>query len=164
MQALIKEKRQVAKGTLLVTFDLLGEEVDFTPGQYFFVTLPDVGYQDEKGLRRHITVVTSPNEKGVLGFATRMRESAFKRSLDELPVGAEVEVEQPKGKFALPEDPARPLVFVAGGIGITVFRSMLRYIREEKLPYRVTLIFTNRDRESAAFLDGRTRTFGSSSR
>jgi NAD(P)H-flavin reductase len=83
MRARIKEKREVAKGTLLVSFDLLGEEVDFTPGQYFFVTLPDVGYQDDKGLRRHITVVTSPSEKGVLGFATRMRDSAFKRSLSE---------------------------------------------------------------------------------
>jgi ferredoxin-NADP reductase len=153
MLARIKEKREVAKGTLLVTFDLLGEEVDFTPGQYFFVTLPDVGYEDDKGLRRHITVVTSPNEKGVLGFATRMRESAFKRSLVELPVGAEVEVEPPKGSFALPQDASRPLVFVAGGIGITVFRSMLRYIREEGLAYRVTLIYSNRDRESTAFLD-----------
>ena len=153
MRARIREKREVAKGTLLVTFDLLGEEVDFVPGQYFFVTLPDVGYQDDKGLRRHITVVTSPNEKGVLGFATRMRASAFKRSLDELPVGSEVEVEPPKGSFKLPEDASRPLVFVAGGIGITVFRSMLRYIREEGLPYRVTLIFSNRDLQSTAFLD-----------
>jgi ferredoxin-NADP reductase len=153
MRARIKEKREVAKGTLLVTFDLLGEEVDFSPGQYFFVTLPDVGYQDDKGLRRHITVVTSPNEKGVLGFATRMRDSAFKRSLGELPVGAEVDVESPKGNFVLPENTSRPLVFVAGGIGITVFRSMLRYIREERLPYRVTLIYSNRDRESTAFLD-----------
>jgi ferredoxin-NADP reductase len=153
VQARIKEKREVAKGTLFVTFDLLGEEVDFTPGQYFFVTLPDVGYHDDKGLRRHITVVTSPNEKTVLGLATRMRESAFKRSLRELPVGAEVEVEPPKGSFGLPEDTSRPLVFVAGGIGITVFRSMLRYIREEELPYRVTLVYSNRDRESTAFLD-----------
>jgi ferredoxin-NADP reductase len=153
MHARIKEKREVAKGTLLVTFDLLGEGVDFTPGQYFFVTLPDVGYEDDKGLRRHITVVTSPNEKGVLGLATRMRESAFKRSLAELPVGADVEVEPPKGSFALPEDASRPLVFVAGGIGITVFRSMLRYIQEERLPYRVALIYSNRDRESTAFLD-----------
>jgi ferredoxin-NADP reductase len=153
MRARIKEKREVAKGTLLVTFDLLGEEVDFSPGQYFFVTLPDVGYQDDKGLRRHITVVTSPNEKGVLGFATRMRDSAFKRSLGELPVGAEVDVESPKGNFVLPENTSRPLVFVAGGIGITVFRSMLRYIQEERLPYRVTLIYSNRDRESTAFLD-----------
>jgi ferredoxin-NADP reductase len=153
MQARIKEKEEVAKGTLLVTFDLLGKEVDFKPGQYFFVTLPDIGHQDDKGLRRHITVVTSPNEKGVLGLATRMRESAFKRSLDELPVGTQVEVEEPKGDFALPEDTTRPLVFVAGGIGITVFRSMLLYIREEGLSYRVTLIYSNRDRESTAFLD-----------
>ncbi|MGH3061973.1 MAG: FAD-dependent oxidoreductase, partial [Gaiellaceae bacterium] len=138
---------------MLVTFDLLGEEVDFTPGQYFFATLPDVGDQDDKGLRRHITVVTSPNEKGVLGFATRMRDSAFKRSLAKLPVGAEVDVEPPKGSFALPEDASRPLVFVAGGIGITVFRSMLRYIQEEGLPHRVTLIYSNRDRDSTAFLD-----------
>jgi ferredoxin-NADP reductase len=153
VRARIKEKQEVAKGTLVVTFDLLGEEVDFKPGQYFFVTLPDVGHQDEKGLRRHITAVTSPNERGVLGFATRMRDSAFKRSLRELPVGTEVEVEPPKGKFVLPEDPSRPLVFVAGGIGITVFRSMLRYIRDERLPYRVTLIYTNRDAGSTAFLE-----------
>jgi ferredoxin-NADP reductase len=153
MQATIKEKREVAKGTLLVTFDLLGEQVDFKPGQYFFVTLPDVGHQDDKGLRRHITVVTSPNESGVLGFATRMRDTAFKRSLRELPVGAEVEVEPPKGSFGLPDDVTRPLVLVAGGIGITVFRSMLRYIAEERLSHRVTLIYSNRDRESTAFLD-----------
>ena len=153
MRARIKEKQEVAKGTLLVTFDLLGEDVDFSPGQYFFVTLPSIGDEDQKGLRRHITVVNSPNEKGVLGFATRMRDSAFKRTLRELPVGSDVEVEPPKGKFSLPEDTSRPLVFVAGGIGITVFRSMLRYIREERLPYRVTLIYSNRDKESTAFLD-----------
>jgi ferredoxin-NADP reductase len=153
MQATVKEKQEIAKGTLFVTFDLLGEQVDFQPGQYFFVTLPDLGYQDERGLRRHITVVTSPNDKGVLGLATRLRDTAFKKTLQEVPVEAEVEVEPPKGKFVLPEDTSRPLVFIAGGIGITVFRSMLLYIREEGLPYRVTLIYSNRDRESTAFLE-----------
>ena len=68
-------------------------------------------------------------------------------------MGSEVDVEPPKGKFMLPDDTSRPLVFVAGGIGITVFRSMLRYIAEEHLPYRVTLIYSNRDREPTAFLD-----------
>jgi ferredoxin-NADP reductase len=153
MQARIKEKREVAKGTLLVTFDLVGQEVDFEPGQYFFVTLPDIGYQDEKGLRRHITVVTSPNERSVLGLCTRLRDTAFKRSLAELPVEAEVEVEEPKGDFVLPKETDQTYVFIAGGIGITVFRSMLRYIAEEGLPHRVTLVYSNRDRESAAFLD-----------
>src|SRR5215207_3772471 len=153
MRSQVKEKQEVAKQTLLVVFDLLGQEVDFQPGQYFWVTLPDFGYEDERGLRRHISVVTSPNERGVLGLCTRLRDSAFKRSLAELPIGAAVDVEQPKGDFTLPQDTSRPYVFVAGGIGITVFRCMLRYITEEQLPHRVTLLYSNRDRESAAFLD-----------
>jgi ferredoxin-NADP reductase len=153
MRARIKEKQKVAKGTLLVIFDLLGREVDFKPGQYFWVTLLDPPYDDEKGPRRHITVVTSPNERGVLGLCTRLRDSAFKRSLAELSIGAEVEVEEPRGSFLLPEETNQRYVFIAGGIGITVFRCMLRYIAEEQLPHRVTLLYSNRDRDSAAFLD-----------
>lgn len=153
MRAQVKEKREVAKGTLLVVFDLLGHEVDFKPGQYFWITLLDPPHDDEKGPRRHISVVTSPNERDVLGLCTRLRDSAFKRSLAELPIGAEVDVEEPKGDFLLPEETDRHYVFIAGGIGITVFRCMLRYIAEGQLPYQVTLIYSNRDRESAAFLD-----------
>ena len=153
MQATIKEKHEVAKGTLMVTFDLLGEEVDFQPGQYFWVELLNPPYDDEKGPRRHITVVTSPTEKGVLGLATRLRDSAFKRSLAEMPEGADVDVEQPKGSFVLPEDTSKDYVFLAGGIGITVFRSMLRYIADKGLDYRITLVYSNRDRESTAFYD-----------
>jgi ferredoxin-NADP reductase len=149
----IKEKREVARGTLLVIFDLLGREVDFKPGQYFWVELLEPPYDDEKGPRRHITVVTSPTERGVLGLCTRLRDSAFKRSLAELEVGAEVEVEHPKGDFVLPEDTEQPYVFVAGGIGITVFRCMLRYIADTGEPYKVTLVYSNRDRESTPFLD-----------
>jgi ferredoxin-NADP reductase len=153
MQATIKEKREVAKGTVLAIFDLGGEHVDYRPGHYFWVELPNRGHEDEKGLRRHISIVTSPTERGVLGLATRIRDTAFKRTLAELEVGDEVTVEEPKGSFVLPEDTSRDYVFVAGGIGITVFRSMLRYIADTGEPYRVTLVFSNRDRESSAFLD-----------
>jgi ferredoxin-NADP reductase len=153
VRAQVKEKREVARDTLMVVFDLLGEEVDYEPGQYFWVTLLDPPFEDEKGPRRHITAVTSPTDRGVLGLATRLRDSAFKRSLAELPVGAEVDVEPPKGSFVLPRDTDRSYVFVAGGIGITVFRSMLRYIADEGLPHRVTLVYSNRDRESTAFFD-----------
>jgi ferredoxin-NADP reductase len=153
MQARIKEKHEVAKGTLMVVFDLLGEEVDFRPGQYFWVELPNRGRDDERGLRRHISIVTSPNERGVLGLATRLRDSAFKRTLAELEVGDEVVVEEPKGDFHLPEDTSKEYVFIAGGIGITVFHSMLHYIAEENLPHRITLLYSNRDQESTAFLD-----------
>ncbi len=153
MRSQVKEKREVARGTLLVIFDLLGREVEFKPGQYFWVELLDPPYQDEKGPRRHFSVVTSPTEPGVLGLCTRVRDTAFKRSLAELEVGDEVEVEEPKGDFVLPEDTEQPYVFVAGGIGITVFRCMLRYIADTGLPYKVTLVYSNRDRESTAFLD-----------
>src|SRR5919201_2482367 len=115
MHAKIKEKREVAKGTLMVVFDLLGKAVDFPPGQYFWVTLLDPPYDDEKGPRRHISVVTSPNDRGVLGLCTRLRDSAFKRSLAEMPVGADVDVEEPKGDSLLPAARAKPLVFVERG-------------------------------------------------
>jgi ferredoxin-NADP reductase len=153
VRALVKETREVAQGTLLVIFDLQGEQVDFRPGQYFWVELPNRGHDDEKGLRRHISVVTSPTERGVLGLCTRLRDTAFKKTLAELKVGDEVEVEPPKGDWQLPEDTSKPYVFVAGGIGITVFRSMLRYIRDTGEPYRVTLVYSNRDRASTPFLD-----------
>ncbi len=152
MRATVAETREVAKGTLLVLF-AVDAYPDYRPGAYFWVELPDRGHADEKGLRRHISLVTSPTDVGVVGLATRLRDSAFKRTLAELEVGDAVEVEEPKGSFLLPEDTDAEYVFVAGGIGITVFRSMLRYIAEAQQPYRVTLVYSNRDRESTAFLD-----------
>jgi ferredoxin-NADP reductase len=152
VRATVAEKREVAKGTLLVLFAVEGYP-DYRPGAYFWVELPDRGYADEKGLRRHISLVTSPTEDGVVGLATRLRDTAFKRTLAQLEVGDEVQVEEPKGSFLLPRDTAAEYVFVAGGIGITVFRSMLRFVADEGLPYRITLVYSNRDRESSAFLD-----------
>mgnify|MGYP000282927419 CR=1 FL=1 len=152
MRASVSETREVAKGTLLVLLAVDGYP-DYRPGSYFWVELPDRGDDDEKGLRRHISLVTSPTEPGIVGFATRLRDTAFKRTLGELQVGDEVEVEEPKGSFLLPGDANDEYVFVAGGIGITVFRSMLRFIADEGLPYRITLVYSNRNRESAAFLD-----------
>jgi ferredoxin-NADP reductase len=152
MRAIVAEKREVAKGTLFVRF-AVDAYPGYRPGAYFWVELPDRGHSDEKGLRRHISLATSPTEEGVVGLATRLRDSAFKQTLAELVVGDEVQVEEPKGSFLLPEDTEAEYVFVAGGIGITVFRSMLRFIADEGLPYRVTLVYSNRDRESSAFLD-----------
>ena len=152
MRAAVVDKREVAKGTLFVRF-AVDEYPDYRPGAYFWVELPDRGHSDEKGLRRHISLATSPTERGVVGLATRLRDSAFKQTLAELEVGDEVQVEEPKGSFLLPEDTDADYVFVAGGIGITVFRSMLRFIADEQLPYRVRLVYSNRDRESTAFLD-----------
>jgi ferredoxin-NADP reductase len=152
VRATVAEKREVAKGTLLVLFAVEGYPA-YRPGHYFWVELPDRGHSDDKGLRRHISIVTSPTEPGVVGLATRLRDTAFKQTLAELEVGDEVEVEEPKGSFLLPEDMGAKYAFVAGGIGMTVFRSMLRYIADEELPYDITLVCSNRDRESSPFYD-----------
>ncbi len=58
-------------------------------------------------------------------IATRMRDTAFKRVLAKMPAGSPVQMEGPSGNLVLPNDASRPVVLLAGGIGITPFRSMV---------------------------------------
>jgi len=154
IKATIRERKEIAEGTMMITYDLHGEEVRFRPGQYFFITIPNMLYPDDRGNRRHFSIVNSPNEHGIITMATRWRASSgFKTSLRDMPIGSEVEIGRIAGDFVLPDDNRRPIVFVAGGIGITPFISMLRYVREEQLPYTITLLYSNRGRGSTAFFD-----------
>lgn len=148
----IIDKKEIATQTLLVTF-AIEERLTFKSGQYIFVTLKNALYPDERNNRRHFSIVNSPNQRGIITIATRLRDSGFKKSLKELPLATEVELGPIAGNFILPEDTKRPLTFIAGGIGITPYISMLRYIAEEKLPYNITLIYSNRDKESTAYFD-----------
>lgn len=148
----IIDKKMVAKGTLQVIFEI-SEHFSFIAGQYCFVTLPHLLYADDRGGKRHFSIVNSPNEKGIITITTRLRDSGFKKTLNELPIGSEVNLGPIAGVFTLPDDTKRPLVFIAGGIGITPYMSMLRYVSEEKLPYNITLIYSNRDQSSTAYLD-----------
>lgn len=148
----IIDKKEIAIGTLQVTFQI-SEQFTFKPGQYVFVTLTDPPYPDERGNKRHFSIVNSPSEKGIITIATRLRDSGFKKSLQQLPIGTEVELGPIAGVFTLPEDTKKSLVFIAGGIGITPFMSMLRYIKEGGLPYQITLVYSNRDRGSTPFLE-----------
>jgi len=82
-----------------------------------------------------------------------MRGSAFKRTLAELPLQTPVNFRGPLGSFPLPQDAATPIVLIAGGIGVTPFRSMIKNVTEEKFPHKVTLIYSNRTPQDAPFLD-----------
>ena len=152
-KAKIVAKKEVAKETLLVKFKVAEGEVNFNPGQFVFVELPKLLYPDENGNRHHFTILNSPNEKGIISITTRIRDTGFKRTLRELPEGTEVEVGPIAGFFTLPNDVSRPLVFIALGIGITPYISMLRYIEEEGLKHKVTLIYSDSDEESLSYLD-----------
>ena len=154
IKATIRERKEIAEGTMMITYDLRGEEVQFRPGQYFFITIPKLLYPDDRGNRRHFSIVNSPNEHGIITMATRWRASSgFKSTLRDVPLGSEVEIGRIGCEFVLPDSNRRPITFIAGGIGITPFISMLRYVREEQLPYVITLLYSNRSRAAAAFFD-----------
>lgn len=140
----IIDKTEIATNTLQVTFQA-SEQFSFKPGQYITVTLTNI--------KKYFSIVNSPDEKGIITIATRLRDSDFKKSLKELPIGTGVELGSIFGSFVLPDDISKPLVFIAGGIGITPYMSMLRYVAERELPYDITLVYSNRDQVSTAYFE-----------
>src|SRR3982074_3436482 len=89
----------------------------------------------------------------VLLVPTRMRNTVFKRTISTLPIGSRAKVEGPMGSFTLHNNTSRPAVFLAGGIGIAPFLSVLSYATEEKLRHPIVLFYANRYLEDAAFID-----------
>ena len=123
----------------------------FRAGQYVDVTIADPPETDAQGNRRAFSIASAPQEETLM-IATRMRDTAFKRVLGAMPIGAAVNVEGPFGNLTLHNDAGRPAVLLAGGIGITPFRSILVRAAMEKLPHRIVLLYSNRRPEDAAFL------------
>lgn len=143
------DRAEVAEGTLAFAFERPAG-FDFTAGQYLTVTLPDPLYTDEKGNSRTFSIASSPQEAGRLVIATRMTGSALKRSLAEAPLGTPVSLFGPAGDFTLRPDAAET-VFIAGGIGITPFRSMLLDAATRGRPGAIALIYSGRTLEGTPF-------------
>lgn len=148
----IIDKKEVAAGTLMVTFQL-EQDVTFKSGQYIFVTLPKLKYPDERGPKRQFSINNDPSVGDQITITTRLSESGFKKTLNDLPLGSQVELGPIAGVFTLPEDQHRPLVLIAGGIGITPYMSMLRHIAKKALDFKISLVYSNRNQHSTAFLD-----------
>lgn len=123
----------------------------FKPGQTVDITLLDPPETDAEGNTRTFSIASAPDEN-MLMIATRMRDSAFKRTLGAMPLGTAVKIEGPFGNFVLHNNPAKTAVLLAGGIGVTPFRSMAFRAAHEKLPHRIFLFLSNRRPEDAAFL------------
>src|SRR5512136_1184336 len=126
MRVGLKERRLEAEGVISFVFDLSGQPFEYRPGQYVFCELDALDFPDERGNRRHFTISSSPTEKGVVMFTTRIRGSGFKETLRHAPLGYEINLGASLGHFVMPEGETRRHVFLAGGIGITPYRSMLR--------------------------------------
>ena len=123
----------------------------YRAGQSLVMTLLNPAETDSMGDTRTFTIASAPHEPELM-IATRMRDTAFKRVLQAAGPGLTVEIDGPQGELVLHDDPARPAVFLAGGIGITPFLAMTRSAQSERLPHRIHLFYANRRPEDAAFL------------
>jgi len=152
MKALLKNRQIIAQDTLMATFQL-EKPVNFLPGQFALISLISAPYKDAKGPERYFSIVNPPAKNNEISIATRLRDTAFKKSLAQMPIDAPIEVKMIGGSFTFPENEERPIIFITGGIGITPFMSMLRHANENNLPNRITLFYFNRNQQSAVFIE-----------
>ncbi len=125
------------------------ESFCFQAGQHINIKLPQLLYDDKKGPRRTFTIVSSPADS-VLRIATRLSESGFKKTIIDLPPDTELEFMGPMGNMVYNAD--KPSVFIAGGIGITPFKSIITELLENNaFNKQVRLIYANRKQDTAAF-------------
>ncbi len=146
----LRSRIEVAERTLAFHFEK-PPGWTFKAGQYVDLTLIDPPETDSQGNRRAFSIASAPEEETLM-IATRMRDTAFKRVLGAMPIGAAVMIEGPFGNLTLHDDTSRPAVLLAGGIGITPFRSILVRAATEKLTHRIVLLYSNRRPEDAPFL------------
>lgn len=144
-------KIEVAEGTLVFSVEKPAG-FSFKAGQAAELSLVDPPETDDEGNFRTFSIVSAPSE-ATLTFATRLRDTAFKRVLRGLPLGAPVGLDGPFGSFTLHANRAKRAVFLAGGIGITPFESMIRDATERADSRSLYLFYSNRRPEDSAFLD-----------
>lgn len=149
-KAQLQGREEIAERTMAFRFKRPAG-FEFRAGQFVDVALIDTPEMDSQGAVRTFTIASAAYEDELL-LATRMRTSAFKRVLRTLPIGTEVKLEGPMGSFTLHKNSAKAAVFLAGGIGITPFRSILREADRERLPHQFYLFYSNRRPEDASFL------------
>jgi glycine betaine catabolism B len=128
-------------------------ELRFRPGQYLEWTL-DHSRPDSRGNRRCFTIASSPAECEVrLGVKFYPDASSFKRSLLAMRPGHEIVASQLAGEFVLPANKRSKLVFMAGGIGITPFRSMIRDLLDRKEKRPITVLYSNKTAREIVYTD-----------
>ncbi|MEP7361106.1 MAG: FAD-dependent oxidoreductase [Chloroflexota bacterium] len=150
-ESALLQRALVAEGTMAFRF---AKPADWTyrAGQFVDITLLNPPETDAEGNTRGFSISSAPDED-VIMITTRLRDTAFKRVLQTMPLGTVVKIEGPFGDLRL-HHAQRPAVVLTGGIGITPFRSILvQAIRNGGLPYPVVLVYANRRPEDAAYLD-----------
>lgn len=141
----------IAETSDIITYAFESDEpIQYQAGQYLTYTLPHEPV-DDRGIKRWFTNSAAPHER-FIHITTRHStpSSSFKQALHNLKSGESIEAESPEGDFVV-QDPSRQFVFIAGGIGITPFRSILTDLHYRGEPLNVTLIYANKDKAEIPF-------------
>lgn len=134
---------KIAEDTYEMSF-VLEKPMDYEPGQYVWVQIPEMKYQDAKGDRRAMSLASIPSQVSEISIIFRNTKSGFKKSALELKKGDEVNILGPHGQtFVLPSKSTTPLVLISGGVGIAPFLSITRQAVNAKLKIPITLINLN---------------------
>jgi ferredoxin-NADP reductase/nitrite reductase/ring-hydroxylating ferredoxin subunit len=142
-----KEKLQ---GTDVMKFRIARGGIDYTAGQYAFFKLDRIS-GDAKGPIRHFSIASSPTEQDHILISTRIRDTQYKQKLASLKEGAKILVWGPEGEFVLHDDYSKPAVFLSGGIGVTPFRSMIKYATDKQLPIKITMFDSNKNQQNILY-------------
>lgn len=148
----LKQKLQVSPDNWDFIFTL-NTKFNHVPGQYMEWTLAR-SHPDSRGERRYFTLASSPTEGELrLGIKFTEPSSTFKKSLMAMDSNQEIVASQLAGDFVLPKDPNEKLVFVAGGIGITPYRSMIKYLLDTKQKRSIVLLYSNKEASEVLYSD-----------
>jgi ferredoxin-NADP reductase/Na+-translocating ferredoxin:NAD+ oxidoreductase RnfD subunit len=150
--ARLVEKNQISSDIYDFGF-VDGKPFAFSPGQYMEWTLPHPK-TDSRGNRRYFTIASSPTEKTIrLGIRFYQKSSSFKNAMLAMEPDNKIGGSQISGDFILPNDKMQKLVFIAGGIGITPFRSMIKYLIDKNEARSIVMFYVNKKADEIAYSD-----------
>jgi len=143
-------KRDVARDTIAFVF-AKPENFFYAAGQYVSLVLPQLADKGPREAGRSMSLASAPAEDFIM-IVMRLGQSPYKQTLWDMKLGETVEIRGPLGAL-VPHDTTKPSVYIAGGIGIAPFRGMIMDAQAKKWPHDITLLYANRYRADAAFLD-----------
>ncbi len=148
----LTQKLRIAANSVDFVFDP-GKRLAYQPGQYMEWTLPH-SHIDNRGNRRYFTLASSPTEPTLrLGIKFYEPSSSYKKAMLDMTSRTEIVAAQVAGDFVLPKNRKRKLVFIAGGIGVTPFRSMVKYLIDQHEQRDIIMLYAAKDAQDIAYAD-----------
>jgi ferredoxin-NADP reductase/nitrite reductase/ring-hydroxylating ferredoxin subunit len=145
-------EKQKVEGTDIMTLKFtIDGYPEYKAGQFAFFPLDNVK-NDNRGPVRHFSLTSSPTEDSLI-ISTRIRDTPYKQRMSTIQEGEQVKVSKPQGNFVLHDDYSKPAIFLSGGIGVTPFRSMIKYATDKQLPIKITMFDSNRNRQNILYKD-----------